>query len=92
METERECEKCDGKGTLLINIHYTSRSSLDTFDNITLVNCDKCDGTGKLTWIDEVISKNQNQHHIYTKARFQLGDDKVPVKFSEKMFNKVKIY
>lgn len=89
MKTERECEKCDGKGTLLINIHYASRSSLD---NITLVNCDKCDGTGKLTWIDAAISRSNSSYPIYTKARFQLGDDKVPVKFSEKMYNKVKIY
>jgi hypothetical protein len=89
MKTEKECDKCAGKGTLLINIHYASRYSLD---QITMVNCDKCDGSGILTWIDEVISKNHNPYPIYTKVRFELGEDKVPVRFSEKMYNKVKIY
>lgn len=88
MKTENECDKCAGKGTLLINIHYASRYSLD---QITMVNCDKCGGSGIITWIDKVISKNQN-FPIYTKTRFQLGDDKVPVRFSETMYNKVKIY
>lgn len=85
MKPERECEKCSGKGTLLINIHYANNSACD---EITMQTCDKCDGVGILTWIDEVISKNQDQHHIYTKARFMLGDDKVPIKFSDKVYNK----
>ena len=44
---EFECEKCEGKGSYLLETEY--------YEDV--ISCIRCNGTGKVDWIDNIIPK-----------------------------------